>query len=180
VEADYRIYRHNPPHLFLPDAIYMVTAATYEKKRLFGTPELLCLLRDAILKDFVRRGWQMRAYVVLPNHYHLLAVAPDEDAALPEVVRSIHSYAAHRVARAGQTLGSRVWWNYWDSCITHERSYFARINYIHFNPVKHGYVDDPAKWEYSSFREMCESDPSEAERLKTDYPFDRVEVDDDF
>ena len=166
MEADYRVYRHNPPHLLLPGASYMVTAATYQKERLFETHELLRFLRDAILIDFGRHGWQMRAYVVLPNHYHLLAIAPDENAALSEVIRSIHSYTAHRIAKDHRIRGSRVWWNYWDNCITHESSFFARINYIHFNPVRHGYVDNPAKWEFSSFREMYEADPAEAERMK--------------
>jgi putative transposase len=180
MEADYRVYRHNPPHLFLPGATYMITAATYQKERRFGTEVLLRFLRDAILTDSLRRGWQVRSYVVLPNHYHLLAVAPDGTSQLDKLVRSIHSFTAHEVARQQPGSGKKVWWNYWDTCITNEASYLARANYIHFNPVRHGYVDDPLKWEFSSFREMYETDPAEAERLKEEYPYDRVSVVDDF
>ena len=40
----------------------------------------------------------------------------------------------------------KVFYNYWDTCITYENSYFTRLNYIWYNPVKHGYVDSPEKW----------------------------------
>ena len=37
-------------------------------------------------------------------------------------------------------IGRTVWFNFWDTKLTYERSYFARLNYVHQNPVKHGLV----------------------------------------
>jgi len=50
------------------------------------------------------------------------------------------------------TRGRKVWYNYWDECIRDERDYYNRLNYIHVNPVKHGYVEDPEDYEFSSYR----------------------------
>jgi putative transposase len=46
--------------------------------------------------------------------------------------------------------GRQVWHNYWDTCIRTEADFWTRFNYIHYNPVKHGYVRDPEQWEFSS------------------------------
>jgi len=76
--------------------------------------------------------------------------------------------------------GTKIWWNYWDTCLTYENSYYARLNYIHFNPVKHGYVDNAKKWEFSSYKEFYKFDYTNAKRIEKEFPFDRVKVYDDF
>ena len=50
--------------------------------------------------------------------------------------------------------GRQVWHNFWDTCILSETGYWTHFNYIHYNPVKHGYVPDPADWVHSSFSRM--------------------------
>lgn len=57
---------------------------------------------------------------------------------------------------------------------------FYRIIIIFNNPVKHGYVDDPQKWEYGSLRNFHEYDAKEAIGIENEYPFGRVHVMDDF
>lgn len=74
----------------------------------------------------------------------------------------------------------RIFWNYWDTCITYERSYFARLNYIYFNPVKHGYVEVPESYPFGSYYYRMQNEEKHLERLKKDYPWDKVKVKDDF
>lgn len=73
-----------------------------------------------------------------------------------------------------------MWWNYWDTCITSERSYYTRLNYIHFNPVKHGIVTQTEDYPFSSHTGYLRAQPEAIRRIIANYPFDRVKVKDDF
>ena len=53
----------------------------------------------------------------------------------------------HRITRAGR----QVWHNYWDTCVRTEADYWTRFNYIHYNPIKHGYVKQFSNWPFSSY-----------------------------
>ena len=177
---EYKTYRHAPPHLASPGATYMITAATLGKKKLFSTDALLVLLENALTSTFDRRGWHRLAHVVLPNHYHVLAGAPDASAPIAATVADVHRFSARALNRLRTTPGRKVWWNYWDTCITAERSMMARLNYIHQNPVRHGYVLSADNWTFSSYRTFHENDPGAAELIESRFPYDKIKVRDDF
>lgn len=180
-EEVFKRYLHNPAHLFRPNAVYFVTASTCRKvahiapehRRAFLQTELLGLLRYY--------DWTIIAWVVLPNHYHVLAQANDQSAfKLPQWVSSLHRRCALCWNREDNQPGRRVWWNYWDTCITGPGAFYARLNYIHWNPVKHGLVKAPEQYPYSSYRLYLESDPEMFHRIQMNYPYDRVKVYDAF
>ncbi len=52
--------------------------------------------------------------------------------------------------------GKRVWWNYWDYCPRNEADYFTHLNYMLFNPIKHGYTQDLKDYRWSSFNKLFE------------------------
>jgi len=120
MNKEFKVYKHNPPHLFVADATYMVTAATYRKEKFFKTEEFLELLLSTIFYYFKKYEWLIKAYVVLPNHYHILGVASNRDVSLPNIIKSIHKYTARRINEFDKVSNRKVWWNYWDSCITYE------------------------------------------------------------
>ena len=177
---EYKTYRHAPPHLVAPGAAYMITSATLHKKKLFNTDALLALLENALTSTFDRRGWRRLAHVVLPNHYHVLAMAPKASSPIGTTVADIHRFSARALNRLRNTPGQKVRWNYWDTCISTERSMMARLNYIHQNPVRHGYVHTAAGWSFSSYHAFHEKDPGTAELIEERFPCDRVRVQDDF
>ena len=47
-------------------------------------------------------------------------------------------------------IGRSVWFNFWDTKLTYERSYLARLNYVHQNPVKHGLVNVANQYRWCS------------------------------
>jgi putative transposase len=49
------------------------------------------------------------------------------------------------------THGRQVWHNYWDTCVRTEADYWTRFNYVHYNPIKHGYVKQLSDWPFSSY-----------------------------
>ena len=63
-----------------------------------------------------------------------------EVGALRAALTALHSTTAREANRLDRTSERRVWHNYWDTKLTYEKSYFARLNYVHQNPVKHGLV----------------------------------------
>lgn len=133
-------WAHGPSHLFASGHAYIITAGTYEKTCFFKTPERRTMLLETLKQQAQRLGWSLEAWAVLSDHYHVVAHAPRDGATLKNLVRSVHSITAREVNNMDQTPGRKVWHQYWDTCITHERSYLARLNYVHGNPVKHGVV----------------------------------------
>jgi putative transposase len=104
---------------------------------------------DLLFEHTILRGIELRAWAVLSNHYHLLACVPDYDG-LSELFRRIHGLTARQWNREDGVTGRRVWYRFSDRAIRSDRHYYTTINYIHFNPVKHGNVTSPYDWEQSS------------------------------
>jgi putative transposase len=57
--------------------------------------------------------------------------------------------------------GRTVWYSYWDRCMRNLHDFWTRFNYIHYNPVKHGYVYNPEDWGFSSYRFYARNDENE-------------------
>ena len=99
------------------------------------------------------------AMVVLPDHLHCLWTLPPEDSDFSGRWRRIKAAFSssqprtERVSASRRSKGERGIWQrrYWEHLIRDERDLAAHVDYIHFNPVKHGYVDRVADWPYSSF-----------------------------
>ena len=128
-----------------------------------------------------KERWQLIAYSVMINHYHAVLRAPDTGAQrLSAIINSIHRFTASQWNKEDGTPRRQVWWNYWDTCLTSEGSFYTRINYVHWNPVKHGLVPRPELYGYSTYRLWQEQWPSALDSIERDYPFDRVSIRDDF
>jgi putative transposase len=104
---------------------------------------------DALFEMFITNGMEMQAWVVLPNHYHLLVRVTDFDL-LGDIFRQVHGPTAREWNLEEATPGRKVWYRYTDRAIRSERHYYTTLNYIHYNPVKHGWVASPYDWPESS------------------------------
>ena len=101
---------------------------------------------------------------------------------LPDIIRNIHRFTSLKLRKVFTELNQekKIWYNNWDTCLTYERSYFARINYTWFNPVKHNYVDDPVKWEFGSYYYRIRENEDAVGEIVRNYPFDKIKIKDDF
>ena len=145
-------WHHSPAHVFVPNVTYMVTAGTLHKEHLFSGQQKLAALHDTLLRLAEQYKWSLRAWAVLPNHYHWIGVAPEAEGSLETFVRHLHSISAIEINKLDQTPGRKVWFQYWDTCLTYERSYCARLNYVMQNPVRHGLVPIAYKYPFWSAR----------------------------
>ena len=148
---DKSISPHRPPHIYLDDTWYIITASTVNKVRYLTTTNHLQLWVE-ILRELIKEfSLTLNAWVVLHNHYHLLIKS--------RIGRDIGRFIGRLNGRTSREFnlrdnaeGRQVWYNYWDTCIRTEADYWTRFNYIHNNPVKHGYVKHLVDWEFSSYR----------------------------
>jgi putative transposase len=101
------------------------------------------VLQRGLLKVLADAAWHLEAWAVFSNHYHFVAHSPrDKEGArsLQDALRELHSKTAIWVNRLDKTPGRTVWHNYWETQLTFQNSYLARLSYVHQNPVRHGLV----------------------------------------
>jgi putative transposase len=107
--------------------------------------------------EVVRREvpFDLIAWVVLPDHMHLLLNpgASDVSKLMKRIKLSFSTnYRRHHGLREG-----RVWqYRFWDHIIRDEEDRNRHVDYIHYNPVKHGLTKSPFEWEWSSIRDYRE------------------------
>ena len=176
----YREWAHAPSHLFMPNASYFVTAGTHHKALLFDTPEKRDFLLASLFDEAARWEWKLQAWAVMSNHYHFVAHAPEDAETLKRMLTSLHSKTAIELNKRDGRLGRKVWFQYHDTCLTNERSYFARLNYVHHNPVHHGLTQDPKNYRWCSMAWFMREAQSGFRRTVLSFPFDRVQIDDEF
>jgi putative transposase len=178
----FKKYQHNPPH-FLADEVYsMITSGAYKKIRLFDTDLKKKMLLNVIEEFLTQYNYQLLGWVVLNNHYHIL-IKSEKGKDIPEVFRKIHSKSAvllNKMRTAEESYPPRVWSNYWDTWIRDEDSYYKRLNYIHINPVKHGYVEKLDGYEFSSYNYYAQKGEDWISNVLGRYSVDDVGVEDDF
>lgn len=117
-------------------------------------------LRAAVGKVRKARPFHIDAWVVLPEHMHCLLTLPAGDADYSTRLRLIKSVFSRSIAPGERQTLSRagrrergIWQRrFWEHTIRDEADYAAHMDYIHFNPVKHGLVPHPADWPFSTFR----------------------------
>jgi len=160
----------------------MITAGTFEKMRFFDSSQKLDIFREttfALVQDY---RLTLQAWAFLANHYHLVfgTSEAEENFSFRSFLRHLHRDLGRRLNEFDETPGRRVMYQYWDSALTYEKSWLARLHYVHYNPVHHGLVKVARDYPWCSAA-WFETNASPA-FVKSVYSFklDRVNVQDDF
>ncbi len=148
---------HQPPHPETEHATYrLVTAACFEHEPRLDTADRLAWFEQELLDLFARLGIPCAAWVALPNHYHAL-VQIDGFRAFSLELGKLHGRTAHKLNTEDSCRGRKVWFRAQDRCMRNDRHYFTTLNYIHNNPVHHGYVAKWQDWPFSSCHQYLET-----------------------
>ena len=147
-------YRRN----FLAGGSYFFTVNLADR-RLGLLIEHISLLRVAFRSVRVRHPFTVEAAVILPDHLHAVWTLPDGDADFAVRWRLIKSAFSHglppeeRISASRAGKGERGIWQrrYWEHTLRDQDDFTRHFDYIHFNPVKHGYAPRVQDWPYSSF-----------------------------
>ena len=115
----------------------------------------------------------------MSNHYHLILNINQENT-LPLFVSKIPGLSAIRLNKSDKTTGRKVWYNYWDSLISYQESYFARLNYVNKNPEYHGLIDKSENYRWCSEAWYKANLDMAFVKTVNSFKFDKINVKDDF
>ncbi len=162
---------HSPRHVDSGQRHYHLTAACFEHQPHIGkTQERMSEFSHQLLDLLLTHASQVNAWVLLPNHYHVLAHTGDVLAVLKAVGR-LHGSSSHQWNGEDSSRGRQVWCKVAETVMKSDGHYHATVNSIHHNPVRHGYVQKWAEWPWSSAHDFLETHGRlEAERLWKTYP----------
>jgi putative transposase len=158
----------------------MVTGSTLSKKPLLDVEEKRANFCETLIERTKGLGWSLHAWAVMKNHYHFIAQSPDNALSLKLVVQGVHSITAKFINRVDIAPGRQVWYNYWDTCLQTEKEYYARLNYVILNPVKHGLVMNPEDYPFSSYRYFLENAEPDFSKMILSQQIDDLQIIDDF
>jgi REP-associated tyrosine transposase len=143
---------------------FFFTIVTFERQPLFATAANVEHLRNAIRTVRNEQPFNILAGVILPDHLHLMWELPQGDHDFSSRIGKLKvnfTKSIHRdVTRSAPTAGSsrrthresHVWQRrFWEHTIRDERDFENHLNYLHYNPVKHGLAKCPHAWAASSF-----------------------------
>ena len=171
---------HAPVHRLTEHGVYFVTAGTLQKEHFFRDDTRLALLEHHLLAKANLYQWQVEAWAVFANHYHFVARGCPTSANLGKLLKHLHADTARELNKLDATPGRKVWHNFRDTRLTYERSYLARLNYVHQNAVRHHLVPvaNQYRWCSAAWFERVATPAM----VQTIYSFktDQLEVNDGF
>jgi putative transposase len=142
--------------LFVEHHLYFVTTSTHNHKPFPYQPESLASIQNTLFRTCIDKRIGLCAFVVMPTHLHLIA---NSETGSPGISRFMHSLKG-RIREDFQGKG-KFWQDRFDDVGIYSRKQFKiKLNYIHYNPVRAGLVDDPVLWPYSSYSDWMNGDKS--------------------
>ena len=139
--------------LYQPGGYYFFTLATYQRQLLFSDLQNIQHLKAAMQKVKKEYPFSLNAIVILPDHLHCIWKLPGNDVDFPTRWRLIKRYFSMQIDTSVSHRKEKEIWQrrFWEHVIRDEYDWRKHMDYIHYNPVRHGYVKSPCDWEYSSF-----------------------------
>jgi putative transposase len=153
-----------------PGGTFFLTLVTHGRRRLFDQSLARSHLRRAIAAARADRPFELVAIVLLPDHLHLILTLPIGDADFSVRLSAIKARFTRTYLQAGGTETPQsvsreesrhrgVWQKrFWERLVRDENDLIGCIEYIHYNPVKHGLATCPHAWEWSSFEGYVRSE----------------------
>ena len=176
----HRDWPHAPLHRLGGKGTYIVTGGTLNKEHHFRCSDALDLMQAELLAKARQYDWQLEAWACFSNHYHFVGHALVDSKSLRPFLTHLHADTAREINRLQKCLGRQVWHNYWETELTYEKSYLARLNYVHHNAVRHRLVPvaNQYRWCSAAWFERTAT----SAQVKTIYGFkiDKLKVLDDF
>ena len=139
---------------------YFITIVTHKRNPVLT--KNISLLKAAFKQAKTKYAFIIEAVVVLPDHIHMI-ITPQDAREYPKIIRSIKEYFSKRCdpsfyshltqSPSREKRGNKPVWQkrYYEHTIRDEKDFKTRLDYIHYNPVKHGFVQRAKDWKYSSF-----------------------------
>ncbi len=142
-------------------ASYFFTVVTFKRQPLLKGDDAVALFMTSLRSVQEAHPFELNAYVILPDHLHMIWTLPDGDSDYPmrwrqikgAFTRSLASKGAEKVSPSRKSKSEHAVWQrrYWEHTISGDADFSVHVEYIHFNPVKHKLVTATRAWPHSSF-----------------------------
>ncbi|XAL99149.1 transposase [Phycisphaeraceae bacterium D3-23] len=147
----------NYKRLYRPGGTYFFTINLWDRRHTLLVDHN-DVLRTAIATAREKHPFDLPAIVVLPDHLHCIMTLPPGDPDFSRRIQKIKSRFSRQIPKEETTTPSRIqkgergiWQRrFWEHLIRDEEDLEQHVNYIHYNPVKHGYVKHTTDWPHSS------------------------------
>ncbi len=148
--------------VYIEGATYFFTVNLAERENSALLIEHIDALRKAFRYVKKRRPFTIDAIVILPEHLHCIWTLPSDDSDYSTRWNLLKGHFSRSIKTGEHCSKSRIkrrerglWQRrFWEHLIRDEKDFQQHIDYIHWNPVKHGWVKNIADWQYSSFHEF--------------------------
>lgn len=165
----------------IPDVnFYFTTATIADWEYVFTSDEYFQIIIDTLKYCITNKGLHLHGYVIMPNHTHFI-VSGDEGKNLSNIMRDFGTHTSHEITTLLKMNGRtrlldvfrdaakfdnrgnefKVWLEgFHPIAIESEEFFRQKLNYLHDNPVRKGFVEKPEHWKYSSARNYIVDDQS--------------------
>ncbi|WP_229445471.1 transposase [Massilia sp. Leaf139] len=142
---------------------YFFTLVTFRRQPILCLPPMRSALRRALENVRTTRPFRIDAWVLMPDHMHCIWTLPDGDVDYSTrwalIKNSVSRFAGVATPLAGTATTSRIkhrdaaiWQRrFYEHQIRDERDFETHMDYVHFNPVRHGHAESAASWPFSTF-----------------------------
>lgn len=141
---------------YVPGSAVFITQVVQDREPIFDNANHVSLLREILRNVKELHPFVMLGYVFLFDHFHMI-IQPTSHDNFSKIMHSLKTnFTREYKKRIGLSSSqSMKFWQkrFWDHVIRDDRDFENHLHYIHFNPVKHGYVKDPRNWQDSSYIE---------------------------
>lgn len=141
---------------------FFFTVVTFKREKILTKTENVQLLRESFKPVMRNHPFKIDAFVLLPDHLHCIWTNPENDSDYSTRWRLIKSNftrrcedkISHKPFESRKRKKEQAVWQrrFWEHQIRNSPDFIRHVEYIHYNPVKHGYVRSPKDWPYSSFK----------------------------
>ncbi len=149
----------NYNRLYVEGGVYFFTLVTYQRKPLLCEKHILARLKAAFRYTIKKYPFRIIGLVILPDHLHCIWQLPNNDYNFSIRWKRIKYYLS--IGMQGEISNHRrekaIWQRrFWEHLIRDEDDLQRCLDYIHYNPVKHGLVEKPCDWQHSTFRHLVQ------------------------
>ncbi|MDJ0798313.1 MAG: transposase [Calothrix sp. MO_167.B12] len=140
---------------------FFFTLVTHNRRQFLCDEENILLLRNIFIKVMQQHPFTVDAIVILPDHLHCIWTLPPDDNNFStrwrliksNFTRHCHPRYKEQISTSRQNKKEQAIWQrrFWEHQIRNQSDFASHVDYIHYNPVKHGYVKAPKDWQYCSF-----------------------------
>ena len=149
--------------LFLENSYIFITMVTSKRRKILI--DNIGILKEGLKRTILNFNYELYAICVMPDHIHMI-IKPYSVKDYPKIIQQIKRYFSQKINKQkienySLTTGNvkrkecDIWQHrYWEHTIKDEEDLCKHLDYIHYNPIKHGYTNKASDWKFSSFQKF--------------------------